>query len=149
PETVPRRSEVWRPAAAARNRRLGRSGKSPAGHYDPAARSSLYGAGGNAGQSEARPRTSKAPRWSAARRAHPAGCAPRFARADRRCASWRSFPLGPPRETETRKTNPGATTRRGNEETALFDIVNRKTRPPGCDAHRGRDALRSLRSPDE
>jgi len=33
---------VWRPAAAARNRRLGRSGTPPARHYDLAARSSLH-----------------------------------------------------------------------------------------------------------
>src|SRR5262249_44800180 len=58
----------------------------------------------------------------------------------RLCASWRSIPLGSPRGAVS-ETNPGAATRRGNEETALFDIVNRKTRPPGCDAHRGRKAL--------
>src|SRR5262249_21090102 len=71
------------------------------------------------------------------------GMPPRFARAERLCASWRSIPLGSPRETERRKTNPGAATRRGSEETALFDIVNRKTRPPGGEAHRGRKALRT------
>src|SRR5262249_45477179 len=36
---------------------------------------------------------------------------------------------------------PSGTTRRGNEETTLFDIVNRKRRPPGCDAHRGQEAF--------
>ena len=36
-----RRSEAWRPAAAACNRRPGRYGTPPAGHYDPDARSSL------------------------------------------------------------------------------------------------------------
>jgi len=40
-ETILRRSEAWRPAAAACNRRPGRHGTPPAGHYDPDARSSL------------------------------------------------------------------------------------------------------------
>ena len=31
--------------------------------------------------------------------------------------------------------------RPGKRETALFDIVNRKTRPPGCEPHRGIAAL--------
>ena len=35
------RSEAWRPAVAIRNRRPGRYGTPPAGHYDPDARSSL------------------------------------------------------------------------------------------------------------
>ena len=40
-ETILRRSEAWRPAAVACNRRPGRHGTPPAGHYDPDARSSL------------------------------------------------------------------------------------------------------------
>src|ERR1700704_5549013 len=62
------RSEVWRLAAAARNRSLERSGVPPARHYDLAARSSLHGSGGNAGEGSAAP-DPKSPRWSAERRA--------------------------------------------------------------------------------
>src|SRR6476659_1596705 len=58
-----RRSGEWRPAAAARNRGLGRSGTPPARHDDLAARSSLYGSGGNAGDGSAAPGR-KSPRWS-------------------------------------------------------------------------------------
>jgi hypothetical protein len=36
------RSEEWRPAVPIRNRRPGRLGTPPSGHYDPGARSSLY-----------------------------------------------------------------------------------------------------------
>src|SRR5262249_32932248 len=46
----------------------GRPGKSPARHYDLAARSSLNGSGGNAGDGSAAP-GEKPPRWSAERRA--------------------------------------------------------------------------------
>src|SRR3954468_12169280 len=63
-----RRSGEWRPAAAARNRGLGRSGTPPARHDDLAARSSLHGSGGNAGDGSAA-RGRKSPRWSAERRA--------------------------------------------------------------------------------
>ena len=65
-----RRNGEWRPAAAARNRSLGRSGTPPARHYDLAARSSLNGAGGNAGEGSADPGR-KSPRWSAERRGVP------------------------------------------------------------------------------
>src|SRR5882762_11033263 len=61
-------SEVWRLAAAARNRFPERPGVPPARHYDLAARSSLYGSGGNAGEGSAAPGP-KSPRWSAERRA--------------------------------------------------------------------------------
>src|SRR5258705_7307849 len=47
---------------------LGRSGTPPARHYDLAARSSLHGSGGNAGEGSAGPGR-KSPRWSAERRA--------------------------------------------------------------------------------
>jgi len=47
---------------------LGRSGTPPARHYDLAARSSLHGSGGNAGDGSADPGR-KSPRWSAERRA--------------------------------------------------------------------------------
>ena len=69
------------------------------------------------------------------------GTRPRLASAD---LSLRLAALHPPRLAEgdgNEGTNPGAATRRGNEETALFDIVNRKKRQPGCDAHRGREAF--------
>jgi hypothetical protein len=56
------------PRLTARNRRLGRSGTPPARHYDLAARSSLHGSGGNAGDGSAGP-DRKSPRWSAERRA--------------------------------------------------------------------------------
>jgi hypothetical protein len=46
----------------------GRPGKPPARHYDLAARSSLHGSGGNAGDGSAAP-GEKPPRWSAERRA--------------------------------------------------------------------------------
>jgi hypothetical protein len=42
PETVRWRSKVWRPAAAARNRRLGRHGNRPPGTTTRATRSSLH-----------------------------------------------------------------------------------------------------------
>src|SRR6516164_8204550 len=48
--------------------RPGRPGTSPARHYDLAARSSLNGSGGNAGDASAAP-GEKSPRWSAERRA--------------------------------------------------------------------------------
>src|SRR6266436_4864817 len=48
--------------------RLGRLGTPPARHYDLAARSSLHGSGGNAGDGSAAPGP-KSPRWSAERRA--------------------------------------------------------------------------------
>src|SRR6185436_5882705 len=63
-----RRSGEWRPAAAARNRGLGRSGTPPTRHDDLAARSSLHGSGRNAGVGSAAPGR-KSPRWSAERRA--------------------------------------------------------------------------------
>src|SRR5712692_10546954 len=50
------RSEAWRPAAEARNRSPGRSGTPSARHYDLAARSSLHGSGGNAGDGSTGPR---------------------------------------------------------------------------------------------
>src|SRR5262245_40059721 len=124
PETCRRRSGEWRPAAAARNRAApGRLGTPPARHYDLAARSSLNGSGGNAGEGSAAPGP-KPPRWSAERRARPAGRAPRLrkrgpsrarnARQQKTCAfrrsarpSWGGWNRG--------QQNPGAATRGGNE----------------------------------
>src|SRR3954452_3580673 len=79
-----RRSGEWRPAAAARNRGLGRDGTPPARHDDLAARSSLYGSGGNAGDGSAAPGR-KSPRWSVERRASRVmgRAAPRWVRTSR------------------------------------------------------------------
>src|SRR5205807_10095573 len=111
---VPRRSEVWRPAAAARNRRLGRSESAftrvldalwtpPAGHYDPAARSSLYGAGGNAGSQKRGPRPQKrhggAPRGERVRQDAPAPCKRGFKFAPRGAPSPLGFPRRSGKET--------------------------------------------------
>src|SRR5262245_11328142 len=102
----------------------GRPGTPPARHYDLAARSSLHGSGGNAGEGSAAPGP-KSPRWSAERRARPAGRAPRLARHgtsraetrdNRRLAPF-GAPLAPHGVDGTEeKQNPGAATRRGNEE---------------------------------
>src|SRR5262249_30313995 len=77
-------------------------GTPSAGHYDPAARSSLHGSGGNAGDGSTGPGP-KSPRWSAERRASPAGDARRLAsawraasRARRGTASWCPASLGAP-----------------------------------------------------
>src|SRR6266478_9544669 len=65
PEGGARRGVLRRRLATARP---GRPGKSPARHYDLAARSSLHGSGGNAGDGSAAP-GEKSPRWSAEKRA--------------------------------------------------------------------------------
>src|SRR5262249_7681499 len=62
----------------------GRPGKLPARHYDPAARSSLYGSGGTAGEGSAAP-GEKSPRWSAERRASRV----MERRAPRKCLAYR------------------------------------------------------------
>src|SRR4051812_32677868 len=59
---------IWFSDHGARNRGLGRSGTPPARHDDLAARSSLHGSGGNAGDGSAAPGR-KPPRGSAERRA--------------------------------------------------------------------------------
>ena len=121
----------WRPAAAARNRGLGRSGTPPARHDDLAARSSLYGSGGNAGDGSAAPGR-KSPRWSAERRASRVmgRAAPRRVRIGRasparqqnKCACRRSaHPLlgWTERKARTRAQQRTA----GTNNAALFDIV--------------------------
>src|SRR5713226_5918101 len=50
------RSKAWRPAAAARTLSPGRPETPSARHYDLAARSSLHGSGGNAGDGSTGPR---------------------------------------------------------------------------------------------
>src|SRR5262245_39948681 len=143
PETSRRRSGEWRPAAAARNQGPGRFGTPPARHYDLAARSSLHGSGRNAGDGSAAP-DRKSPRWSAERRARPAGRAPRPSqrgpsrptarqrkyRAFRRSArpSWGGW--------KRDKQNPGAATRRGNEGVcAMCGLRTRRHRDPTPLAH--------------
>jgi hypothetical protein len=107
---------------------FGRPGKPPARHYDLAARSSLYGSGGNAGEGSAAPRPKTAtverreasvPRygtqgaslgaWRAALCARPTGVPP----------STRTFLGAPPTPRfgggEAKLQDPGARTRRGNE----------------------------------
>src|SRR5262249_46755284 len=107
---------------------LGRHGTPPARHYDLAARSSLNGSGANAGEGSAGPepkiatverREAGVPRygtqgaspgaWPAALRAGPTGAS----QAPERLSALRhpSF-----RVREAKKQNPGAKTRRGNEE---------------------------------
>src|SRR5712671_2593304 len=104
---------------------LGLPGTPPARHDDLAARSSLHGSGGNAGDGSAAPGR-KPPRWSAERRAsrvmgraapHQRGWS-RLARATTR--QVRLSALRPPLQRDGRDhtdRNPGAATRRGNEET--------------------------------
>src|SRR5262245_18546790 len=102
-------------------------------HYDLAARSSLHGSGGNAGEGSAAPGP-KSPRWSAERRARPAGRAPRLARRGRsrvtsattenlRLSALRSPLMGADgkERSKTRAQQRAA----GTKKTALFDIVNR------------------------
>src|SRR3954469_7606725 len=116
-----RRSGEWRPAAAARNRGLGRSGTPPARHDDLAARSSLHGSGGNAGDGSAAPGR-KSPRWSAERRASRVmGRAAPHSRgsvAPRTRDNNTSAPVGAPPTPlgdgrDYKGQNPGAATRRG------------------------------------
>src|SRR5262249_838437 len=101
----------------------GRLGTPPARHYDLAARSSLPGAGGKAGEGSAAPGP-KSPRWSAER-----ASASRWTRAAPRQA-WtvarherdnRLAPFGAPLANKTRAQQRAA----GTKKTALFDIVNR------------------------
>src|SRR5216684_547150 len=62
----------------------GRSGTPSARHYDLAARSSLHGSGGNAGDGSTGPGL-KSPRWSAERRA-----SPRWGTIRRLASAWRA-----------------------------------------------------------
>src|SRR4029077_1031169 len=95
----PERSGEWRPAAAAPIPGLGRAGTPPARHDDLAARSSLHGSGGNAGDGSAAPGR-KSPRWSAERRASRVmgRAAPHLARivASRKRGNRHSAPVGAP-----------------------------------------------------
>jgi hypothetical protein len=132
PETSRRRSGEWRPAAAARNQGPGRSGTPPARHYDLAARSSLHGSGRNAGDGSAAP-DRKSPRWSAERRARPAGRAPRLSRcgSSRPTARQQVLRLSALRSPLTGANGKGKSKTwaqqraAGTKKTALFDMVNR------------------------
>ena len=128
-----RRSGEWRPAAAARNRGLGRSGTPPARHEDLAARSSLHGSGGNAGDGSAAPGR-KSPRWSAERRASRVmGRAAPHRRGSSRLANAtneivRLSALRPPLQGDGRDhkdTTRAQQRAAGTKKPALFDIVNR------------------------
>src|SRR5262245_3715248 len=124
PETSRRRSGEWRPAAAARNRRP-REARDPARQaLRPGCEELAAQSGGNAGEGSAAPGP-KSPRWSAERRARPAGRAPRLARHGTSRAETRDnrrlAPFGAPLAPRgggwnSDKQNPGAATRRGNEE---------------------------------
>jgi hypothetical protein len=121
---------------------LGRPGTPPARHYDLAARSSLHGSGGNAGDGSAAP-GEKPPRWSAERRASrvmgrkaprkrlayrvisaftrvfdahdtPNGCFAEHPNVSRRSAHP-SFGV-----SEAKLQTPGAEMRRGNEKGCLI-----------------------------
>src|SRR5262249_54267803 len=105
----------------------GRPGRLPARHYDLAARSSLHGSGGNAGDGSAAP-GEKPPRWSAERRASRVmgRKAPRkrlacrvMCRPNGCLASTRTFLGAPPTPrfglAKLKLQTPGAKTRRGNE----------------------------------
>src|SRR5438876_6398389 len=122
------RSEEWRPATAACNRRLGRHGTPPARHYDLAARSSLDGSGANAGEGSAGPepkiatverREASVPRygtqgaslgaWPAALRAGPTGAS----QAPVRLSALRHPSLGQAKRSfKTRAQKRAAGTRR-------------------------------------
>src|SRR3954468_22097237 len=108
---------IWFSDHGARNRGLARSGTPPARHDDLAARSSLHGSGGNAGDGSAAPGR-KSPRWSAERRASRAmGRAAPHSRGSSRLANAateqvRLSALRPPLQgdgRERKSENPGAT----------------------------------------
>src|ERR1700716_3001038 len=96
--------------------RLGRSGTPPARHYDLAARSSLHGSGGNAGDGSAASGR-KSPRWSAERRAsrvmgraapHSRGSVASRKRDKRNSAPVGAPPAPPWGGRERKFENPGA-----------------------------------------
>src|SRR5262245_4586359 len=132
-------------------RSLGRCGNPLVGHYDLAARSIAARCPGGNARARKRGTASENRRWSAERRASLiAKGRGRLARARHVLAPRARGPRKPPRLSALRrpssgggkeKQNPGAATRRGNEETTLFDTVNRNARPPGCNAHRGTKAF--------
>jgi hypothetical protein len=124
------RSEVWRPAAAARNRRPGRHGTPPARHYDLAARSSLHGFRRQCRRRKRGPGSQKPPRWSAGRRASRVwdarrlacrvgthnGCSAEHPNVSRRSAHPSTG------VSEAKRQSPDAAMR-ARERDGLFDIV--------------------------
>jgi hypothetical protein len=109
-----------------------RPGTPPARHYDLAARSSLHGSGGNAGDGSAAPGR-KPPRWSAERRASRVmgRAAPRWARmvAPRTRDNENTAPVGAPpaplrgRVRRDQRPTRAPTRAAATKKTALFDIV--------------------------
>ena len=131
------RSEAWRPAAAACNRRLGRQGTPPARHYDLAARSIALRMRRKCRKLKRGPGP-KSPRWSAERRASPRhGGAGAFAKAPRRARLWHvagarhaperlSALRHPSFGVELKFQTPGANASRERKcvvRTGLFDIM--------------------------
>src|SRR5262249_29125071 len=112
------------PPAGGRTRRPGEARDPARQALRPGCEELAAQSGGNAGEGSAAPGP-KSPRWSAERRARPAGRAPRLARHgtsraetrdNRRLAPF-GAPLAPRGGGWNRaKQNPGAATRRGNEE---------------------------------
>ena len=111
------RSQAWRPAAAACNRRLGRQGTPPARHYDLAARSVAARMRRKCRKRKRGPGP-KSPRWSAERRASPRhGGAGAFVKAPRRAASMRHVAgarHAPERLSALRHPSIGVGSRRSN-----------------------------------
>src|SRR3954465_3610861 len=127
-----RRSGEWRPAAAARNRGLGRAGTPPARHDDLAARSIPVRLRGKCRRWKRgpRPKIATVERREASVPRHGTRRAS-LARivASRKRDNRDSAPVGAPPTPlrvgcEWIEANPGATTRAGTKNTALFDIVN-------------------------
>ena len=141
PETVHRRSEVWRPAAAARNRSVREARESARQAIRPAPRGArCTRCGGNAADGSADPepknRHGGAPRgerpasWDAGRLASAWSAASWRAERVRSAASVRLSALRPPLRWAP-ISRPRAQSRRGNEVCCvhgLFDIVRREVR---------------------
>src|SRR5262249_4255815 len=112
------------PPAGGRTRRPGEARDPARQALRPGCEELAAQSGGNAGEGSAAP-GAKSPRWSAERRARPAGRAPRLARHGTSRAETRdnrnTAPFGAPLaphgvDGKEMKRNPGAATRRGNEE---------------------------------
>ena len=115
--------------------RPGRPGKSPARHYDLAARSSLHGSGGNVGEGSAAP-GEKPPRWSAERRA--SRVMGRKAPRKRLVRRVMAYLTGVPPSTRTSL---------GAPPTPRFGVSEAKVQTPGAgNAPRERGSVCCLRS---
>src|SRR6478735_11969504 len=112
------RSEAWRPAAAARNRSPREARDAPGEHYDSSLRSGAQNRHGGA------PRGERPVSWDARRLARRLACRD-MARRTGVPPSTRTSLGAPPTligVSEARMQDPGAKTRRGNEEDWLFDM---------------------------